>query len=215
MKQAAPEGARCGDRAMWRSPGLAAVLLGLYGALAIGVQQGTLRGADWNLLWLAQATTSPGLDRAMSLVSLLGTVQFTIPALVVLCATARDRGRLARLTPLVVIMVLTVAELASKHLVAQPGPAVRSHHPTGGGLSLVTPYAFPSGHVIRATLLFGLIPAWLAVRRCRLWTIAGMASALLIAFTRVYLGVHWPSDVAGGLLLGLAGLVFSLWRGSA
>jgi membrane-associated phospholipid phosphatase len=214
MKEAAPESARCGDRAVWRSLALAAVLLGLYGGLAIGVRQGSFRGADWNLLWLAQVTASPGLDRAMSLVSFLGTVQFTIPALLVLCATARDRGRLARFMPLVVILVLTAAELASKHVVAQPGPALRSHHPIDGGLSMVTPYAFPSGHVIRATLLFGLAPAWLAVRRWRLWTIAGMASALLIGFSRVYLDAHWPSDVAGGFLLGLAGLVITLRRGS-
>ena len=205
---------------MWRSLGLVAVLLGLYGGLAIGAQEGSLRGADWSLLRLAEATTSHGLDRVMSLVSFLGTVQFTIPALVVLCVTAREEGRLARFVPLVVILVLTGAELASKQVITQPGPPVRSHHPTDGSLSVVTPYAFlapyafPSGHVIRATLLFGLVPVWLAVHRRWLWTIAGMASALVIGFSRVYLDAHWPSDVAGGFLLGLAGLVITLRRGS-
>jgi membrane-associated phospholipid phosphatase len=214
MKEATPGGARCGDRATWRALPLAAVLLVVYAGLAMGVQRGMLWEADWHLLRLAQATTPPRLDRAMSLVSFLGTVQFTIPALVVLCATARDRGRLARCVPLVIVLVLTAAELVSKRVIAQPGPTVRLHHPTDGGLSIVTPYAFPSGHVIRATLLFGLAAAWLVGRRCRLWMAAGMASALLVGFSRVYLDVHWPSDVAGGLLLGLAGLVITLSTGS-
>lgn len=64
--------------------------------------------------------------------------------------------------------------------------------------------SFPSGHTSDAALAAGLI-AWLVVRRFTgrvtarvVWPIAA-AYALLIAWTRVYLGVHWPTDVLGSL----------------
>ena len=204
------------DRALSRRVVLrVATLLVLYVGLAACIARGMLGQVDMSLLRLAQAWTSPALDRAMSLVSFLGTVQFTIPALVVLCAAAVGRGRLVRWTPLVVVVALTGVELLSKRMIAQTGPAVRLHHPTDGGLSIATPYAFPSGHVVRAVLVFGLAAPWLNVRRWRPWTAAGIVVAMVIGFSRVYLDVHWPSDVAGGLLLGLAGIALALWAGSA
>jgi undecaprenyl-diphosphatase len=74
-------------------------------------------------------------------------------------------------------------------------------------------YAFPSGHATLAPLVFGLgALIWSAPwpRRARVALLA--ASALLsvvIGFSRVYLGLHWPSDVIGGLLLGTGWA--SLW----
>ncbi|MFC0598547.1 phosphatase PAP2 family protein [Streptomyces palmae] len=67
--------------------------------------------------------------------------------------------------------------------------------------------AFPSGHVMTATVACGLL-LWLAARhgvRGPVWRLlVGLAvvSVLGVGFTRVYLGVHWPSDVLGGWLLG-------------
>ncbi|MBH5333893.1 phosphatase PAP2 family protein [Streptomyces pactum] len=67
--------------------------------------------------------------------------------------------------------------------------------------------AFPSGHAFTATVGCGLL-YWLAVRygvRAR-WrgavAVVAVVSVLGVGFTRVYLGVHWFSDVLGGWLLG-------------
>ncbi|MEW2632921.1 phosphatase PAP2 family protein [Streptomyces sp. NPDC048389] len=67
--------------------------------------------------------------------------------------------------------------------------------------------AFPSGHAMTAAVTCGLL-LWLLRRRGatgRVWA-GGVALAAFcvagVGFTRLYLGVHWPSDVAGGWLIG-------------
>jgi undecaprenyl-diphosphatase len=67
--------------------------------------------------------------------------------------------------------------------------------------------AFPSGHVMASVALWGLVPlvVGLFTRNRILWWASVAASGALIlaiAASRVYLGVHWFSDVLGGLLLG-------------
>jgi membrane-associated phospholipid phosphatase len=59
--------------------------------------------------------------------------------------------------------------------------------------------SFPSAHASRAFAVALLV--WRNTNHR--WGAAGIAIASLIALSRVYLGVHWPSDVAAGTLLGL------------
>ncbi|MFD3357091.1 phosphatase PAP2 family protein [Streptomyces fradiae] len=66
--------------------------------------------------------------------------------------------------------------------------------------------AFPSGHAMTAAVVCGLL-WWVAVRLgpralARPVLVAGAVSTAGVGLTRVYLGVHWPSDVLGGWLLG-------------
>ncbi|MFD8911539.1 phosphatase PAP2 family protein [Streptomyces sp. NPDC059575] len=67
--------------------------------------------------------------------------------------------------------------------------------------------AFPSGHAMTATVVCGLL-LWLlhrsGVRRVLWWTAVALALLAVIGVgaTRVWLGVHWPSDVLGGWLFG-------------
>ncbi len=68
--------------------------------------------------------------------------------------------------------------------------------------------AYPSGHAMTATVVCGLL-LWLLPRRAPRWAVgvawaAAVVSVLGVGFTRIYLGVHWPSDVLGGWLLGVA-----------
>jgi undecaprenyl-diphosphatase len=68
-------------------------------------------------------------------------------------------------------------------------------------------HSFPSGHVIASVALWGLVPlvVGLYTRNRVIWWSSAVASGLLIvaiAASRLYLGVHWFSDIVGSLLLG-------------
>lgn len=67
-------------------------------------------------------------------------------------------------------------------------------------------YSFPSGHSFAAVTLYGMLAYWLARavpgHRAWIWT-GGALLILLIGFSRIYLGVHYASDVAAGFAAGL------------
>lgn len=88
-----------------------------------------------------------------------------------------------------------------KLLFARPRPLVFTP------LTVELDYGFPSGHVMTAIALYGFVAylCWQQQRRSR--AVLCVVFALLIAYSRVYLGVHYPSDVLGALTLGLAWLV--------
>jgi membrane-associated phospholipid phosphatase len=74
-------------------------------------------------------------------------------------------------------------------------------------------YSFPSGHTMSATICWslmvvcaGLSLGWRGMRRARLY-VASTTLILAIGFSRLYLGVHYPSDVLGGLAIGTAWVV--------
>jgi undecaprenyl-diphosphatase len=69
--------------------------------------------------------------------------------------------------------------------------------------------SFPSGHAMSATVVYGTVAYLLARLQKRGWARAltlflAVVTILLICFTRLYLGVHYPSDVIAGIIVGLA-----------
>ncbi|MFG1806896.1 phosphatase PAP2 family protein [Streptomyces sp. NPDC049040] len=111
--------------------------------------------------------------------------------------TAARRLRVALLSVLVLLVgqLLRTGLAAALHRARPPAADWAAH---AGG------HAFPSGHTassaIAATLLaWGLLRAWPGTLGRVLAALCGLA-ALAIGCTRVYLGVHWPSDVLGGWL---------------
>jgi len=82
-------------------------------------------------------------------------------------------------------------------------------------LLTLTSYSFPSGHVAGSTLMYGLIVAWTFTRTRRPLVRAAVAVAAasaiaIVAFTRMYLGVHYLSDVAAAFAEGVAWLALCL-----
>ncbi len=90
-----------------------------------------------------------------------------------------------------------------KHLVARPRPV------TNGELALAHGFSFPSGHALASALFYGSLALLLCCSNAnnRIKTIGAVVLLFwifLMAYDRVYLGVHYPSDVLGGFLLGIA-----------
>lgn len=77
-----------------------------------------------------------------------------------------------------------------------------------------TTESFPSGHATSATIFYGMLGLVLILITKKYWkkTVIGLAVLVLIGFilmTRIYLGVHFPTDVIGGFLYGIASVFLS------
>ena len=203
-------------QARLRRTALAWVLVLSAVAILLGsaVNSGSLRFSDRVLLLVAQAPASGILDRVMEVVSLFGSIEATGVMILLLVLLVRSETPLGwqRWVPLGVFVLITLTEIAAKHLVHQPlvpTEFVRVRHKVG--VSMDTPFSFPSGHMTRITLVFGLVALRLLRRSGRLrWFWFCVAAVWIIGYSRVYLGEHWPADVAGGILLGGAGLSLCL-----
>ena len=90
--------------------------------------------------------------------------------------------------------------------------------PTADLVHILTPapgYSYPSGHAVFFTWLsfmvaFSIAPHVRPAYRWLLWTAAALV-IVLACLARVWAGDHWPSDVAGGFLLGLGWSAFVIW----
>jgi undecaprenyl-diphosphatase len=75
-------------------------------------------------------------------------------------------------------------------------------------------FAYPSGHVLAAAVTWGFLPALAGVYLNRHWVrraCEGLAWRVigLIAWSRVWLGVHWVSDVVGGVCIAFVALALA------
>lgn len=140
----------------------------------------------------------PWLDTLMIIITKIGYPG----ALVIAPAGAiwlwwRQRQRVAAVALVVSIVGSALLSSSLKVLFARPRPAVFPP------LTPETTYSFPSGHALAAVALFGFAAYLLWQQRQQTWALASVLFALLVAFSRIYLGVHYPSDVLGSLSLGL------------
>lgn len=181
--------------------------LAAFTLLSVAAGAGWTLRADTLLLRASQAPASGVLDLFSEAVSLAGGVFLTFGLLAALVSLLYLRGRRTlaiRLT--VAFIAASLIEVVLKLYLPVP-PLPLEYLRSGGQELLITlPNPYPSGHMMRSlfiavavTLLWPVRPVW-------------MASALLLAamaVTRVYLGVHWASDVVGGALLGVAALAWA------
>ena len=143
------------------------------------------------------------LTTGMRAVSLLGSTVVLIPVVIAVGVWARRRRR--GWAPLAILAGAQLGSIALydliKPLVGRPRPAI------GQLVATATGFSFPSGHATQATAVLGAL-AYLGSACERSWgaKVAIWATAiiivLLIGFARVYLGVHWATDVIGGDALG-------------
>lgn len=190
---------------------LAAVLSYLFGELAGGVWAGDGFAFDRLVMIALHSLASPWLTTIMRLItaSASGLVAVGL-ALGLGVHWWRQVGRWAES----VVLLVTLAGSAAlgqvlKLLFARPRPHLFPWLTAGGG------WSFPSGHTLNAVVLGGLL-AWLvgqrlnSRRRVAVRIVAGLWAGLA-GLSRVYLGVHYPSDVLASLAVGGLCLLVALY----
>jgi undecaprenyl-diphosphatase len=177
----------------------------LFALVAIAVQAGWTQALDHRLLLAVGSLRSDGLTVVMRSLSAIGAGEVDIPmALLLSLRLSLIRRRAEAAGYAAATLSGWAAYGVAKWIFERPRPRVIPRVAGAGGGW----YSFPSGHATMAPLVFGLgLLIWSAPwpRRTRLaLLLLAAACSLVIGFSRVYLGVHWPSDVVAGLLRGPA-----------
>jgi membrane protein DedA with SNARE-associated domain/membrane-associated phospholipid phosphatase len=182
-----------------------------------GVAQDVLAGDPLTLIdkrvavWLHEHAT-PSLTVVMRRITVLGSADFVAVAAALLGLVLAVRRRWYRLLELALTVPGgAVLNVLLKHVFRRPRPVFE--HPLLG--VTVHGYSFPSGHANAAMLLYGFL-AFLIVQMVRGWrwralvVLSTVFLIVLVDFSRMYLGLHYLSDVLGANAAGLAWLALVL-----
>ena len=151
-----------------------------------------------------QDLSTPWLDDFMKGISLLGTKSFAIGSIVGIGAILALFRRWREAVLLGLIIIPEGLMLLLKLVIDRPRPTEELVRVVG----LSTSGSFPSAHMYHALLLLGLLLGFSMTKIRNRWLRDGVLVILcsLILFTaasRLYLGVHWPSDIIGSVLFAI------------
>lgn len=182
-----------------------------FGSLVEELREGEAFPFDLPLLQLAHALARDGLDRTFLLVSRLGYGQGVVPldVLLVLALAWRRRMREGLFAGLA-LGGSALLNVAAKHVYARARPELWP------SIAPEATYSFPSGHAM-GSMTLGAVAILLAWRTRWRWPVVVATASFvpLVGLSRVYLGVHYPSDILAGWAAACAwvvacyGLVFS------
>jgi undecaprenyl-diphosphatase len=182
--------------------GAAAVVGLLLVLLAREIREGELDAFDTTARLTVHGVSSPAATAFFERLTDLGSPLFLVPATLLsafgFLLRKRIRGALLLVVTMLGVSLLNwLLKLAFAR--ARPEPFF--------GLAVPDSYSFPSGHALASFCFYGSLAALLAVRvrsrplRVVIWTV-GALMVLSIGFSRVYLGVHYVTDVVAGFGVG-------------
>lgn len=154
------------------------------------------------LLQFLQEMRNPLLTALMEAISFMAESLFAV-AIIATLYWCVDKSRMIRFAWMILVSGVTNGVL--KNIVKAPRP-FQTGVTTPLRLETATSYSFPSGHTQNATSF------WLgAAKVLENKSILGMGSIFIIltAISRMYLGVHWPVDVIGGIIVGVLSLILA------
>ncbi len=183
---------------------VAALFASLFLVNLIGVQLGWLTQFDSAVTNWIYGLRQPLLTEVMLAITTLGNGEFLVLVCGGLCAWAYSRERLFHWIVATAgggAVLIEVLKIIVERLRPEIAPL---YHIAG--------YSFPSGHAMLGAIVYGLL-AYLVITMSKRspyqWDIVALTVLIvgLIGFSRIYLGVHYPSDVAAGFFAGTAWLV--------
>lgn len=171
------------------------------------IREGWLYGLDRLIQAYIHNFTSPELTTAMFALSFIGSWKIMLPATAAIFSWFLSKGSQRD----ALVWVLSVAGGAAINVVLKLW-FQRERPSVPWALAHESSYSLPSGHSVTAVVFYGAI-ALLAYRRFKgrpttvLIIVAAVFMILGIGLSRIYLGVHFPTDVAAGYLVG------TIWLG--
>jgi len=158
-----------------------------------------------DLLWFLEGLRSPLLDTIFQLITRFGeeTILIIVFCMLFWCINKR----MAYVTG-VSFFLSSLAVQGLKIVFRVPRPWINdpTFSPVGGAINASTGYAFPSGHTQNAAALLGAIGVQLKQKGLK---IILFTLIILVAFSRLYLGVHYLQDVMTSLLITFAIVLFA------
>jgi len=199
-----------------------AVLSVAYIALTIAITAGAFTGLDQQVAVAMHSIWQPSLHLVFQAIAELGGIELTTILMLALFIFLWRGGFGSDALVVLVFFAAEALELFYKHNLHQPGPPPSIQQSDGPSLSELVGgtfggNSFPSGHMMRTVLVYGLL-AFVVGRLSPSPLVRALAVpvtiviVVLMAFDRLYLDVHWESDVIGALILGaIALLAGTVW----
>lgn len=167
--------------------------------LLLAYSIGSKNEPDWDtsLMRLVHQAHTPLLDTLMRWITRTASIFAIGLAGVVAAWLWRIDYKPQALTFLAVMAGLEISSVLLKRLFERARP--EAFLP----LTTAHSYSFPSGHTTSAAAFYGLLAVWLWRTQHRRWAVLAGLWVLAVGVSRIYLGVHYPSDVLAALALGV------------
>lgn len=155
---------------------------------------------------IIQSIRCPFLDTFMKTITFIGNTMPVIIILIILMMYLNNKNRILLGTSM--IMTLIINQII-KYTIKRPRPPISERLISQGG------YSYPSGHSMMALCLYGVLIyiVYKEVKnkkiKCLLISLLSLM-ILLIGISRIYVRVHYPSDVLGGFLLTISILIINI-----
>jgi undecaprenyl-diphosphatase len=190
-------------RAIRALPALALLAVAVLG-LTIVARRHDANGFDLAVTHGIQGLRSPALDQVIAAITFFGNTGVLVVLAVAAAFALKRRQRPTEAWLVALSLVVLPLNVLLKLLIARPRPPGDLVEV----LDAATGLSFPSGHAMGSAAVYGCLAfaAWtsVSVRSLRSALVAVLgAVAIAVGLSRVYLGVHWFSDVLGGWAAGL------------
>lgn len=182
----------------------------LFVELTQEVHGDVLQGYDERIQERITSYQTPGLNQLFVIITDIGDfyTYFLVMALAAIFLFWKLRSWKFILQLLGVVIVSGISNIALKNAIDRARPTIEH-------LVTIKSLSYPSGHAMSAMAFYGFLIYLLYKIKMPRWfrfTLTIIFSLLIlgIGFSRIYLGVHYPSDVLGGFIAGLVWVAFCI-----